>query len=505
MYPSSATREHASHSQPENGDPHLRAFLESIPKSLLRELTKRQQQGWCLSAGWPRPWGLRDLRGRYRLFFFRPNLCSTSLRSVISSSLPKGAADLADWRAFFECALRDIQRERATLLYSRDVAIGDRVEHAARCFDLNRLRIEPNDRKWSPSEWLLESTLRAEDRSFAHSLFISPPIDDTVPMEERENQDTTIRVPEADEWLVSLPDRIYALSIREKGRIWHRLRHRLQHSDYPVGQVWIARSSGSQKPPKGELPATVGWWIPFETRNESLANTPDPAFSPTLGILSPKIQSLAAWEAHCGDDWLTHCTRALPNAWPDESFEKHEDLLWLKGGHTETRTPYDSLARILQMMRLIATDRLKRTGVATVCFSSVKLSQLLGRRTFRKHLHRWDYEPYGICIRKESAQKLGARPCLYGNDEDFEQLPTTLRPFFQWQGNKELREGGEDPNWTEWKSEEEWRIIGDVRLSQLGPNDCIVFVPTLTIADKIARLSPFPIVVTSKERFPSDG
>ncbi len=158
-------------------------------------------------------------------------------------------------------------------------------------------------------------------------------------------------------------------------------------------------------------------------------------------------------------EWLTHCTRGRSGPWPDESLQEYYDQLLLgeraRGFHAR-----ESLLRILKMQRILATDYLKRGGQKSVSLSAVPLWKLLERRTFQSHLGRWDWEPYGICIRKSIAGCQGAREVVYVDkavDDSSAKHPGSglgtplLPPAESW----ELEYVS-----NIWKEEREWRHPG---------------------------------------------
>ena len=136
--------------------------------------------------------------------------------------------------------------------------------------------------------------------------------------------------------------------------------------------------------------------------------------------------------------------------------------------------------------RILASNVLTRSPTPVVCFADVRLTEIEERRTFRSHLARWDFEPYGIAIRKEFLERQGARAVIYGDESDWEALADVDRPFFQ----RATGEGKQD-----WRSEYEFRVCGDLPLRRIGPDDAVVCVPSLDEAQQIAPLSRWPVVV----------
>ena len=128
-----------------------------------------------------------------------------------------------------------------------------------------------------------------------------------------------------------------------------------------------------------------------------------------------------------------------------------------------------------------------RGGVKVVSFTKASLEDLRGLRTFRSHRGRWDFEPYGICIRRDSLAALGGRPVQYGDEQLWRSLPADDRPFFQKFDTCEQD--------IDWRVEQEWRYLGDLDLTQIAPDEGLVFVPSQAEAEHAARLSPWPVTV----------
>ena len=188
-------------------------------------------------------------------------------------------------------------------------------------------------------------------------------------------------------------------------------------------------------------------------------------------------------------DYLTHCTRHVAGPWPDQSVADYRDSLILDRADSD-HGPLATLMRIVQQQRLLASAKAIRGGSHVVCFAAVPLPELQRLHQFRPHRGRWDFEPYGICIRTGWLRQRGARPVRYGEAELFEQLPESDRPYFQ------RRTSGQHDQ-IDWSVEREWRHVGNVDLSDLLPDDAFLFVPTLTDAARLAPLSRWPIAVLS--------
>ena len=144
--------------------------------------------------------------------------------------------------------------------------------------------------------------------------------------------------------------------------------------------------------------------------------------------------------------------------------------------------------------RLVASLRTARGGCRVVSFTASPLSRLPDLRRFRRHRGRWDFEPFGLCIRQEWMTKRGARPVLYGDDSTWQSLSKSDRPFFQpaHSGSSSSEDADARIDWT---VEREWRHMGDLDLRQLSREDALVFVPNFAAARRLSAVSPWPITL----------
>lgn len=133
-----------------------------------------------------------------------------------------------------------------------------------------------------------------------------------------------------------------------------------------------------------------------------------------------------------------------------------------------------------------------------VCWADVSPQTLVDGRVFRTHRHRWDFEPYGLAVRREWLQHCGARPVIYGDDAKWEELSEQDRPWFQRQGTRVGRRGKS----IDWRIEGEWRVRGDVDLANVPSDSALVFVPDVAAARRIASISPWPVRIMAAAPLP---
>jgi hypothetical protein len=92
-----------------------------------------------------------------------------------------------------------------------------------------------------------------------------------------------------------------------------------------------------------------------------------------------------------------------------------------------------------------------------VAFTELSPLDSIPLMRWRPRWARWSFEPYGIAIRREIAEQLGARPVRYVSDKEWRSLSLDERPFAHGEG-----EDGE------WPAEREWRMAGDVDLRAIS-------------------------------------
>lgn len=455
-------------------------------------------RGIGISSGWQAPWSSRVdgvLGGR--LFAWNNiHFDASRLHTIVTSRRDSGDKHDDVWRQRLDVALLEVQRQRGVLLTDLDTPDGPYIEHRARRLEISLLRMKLPRASWSVKDWLRCFVSEGiENRSNQSTLWISPPVGELL--QDSDGRSGGSRTPSKliDLCNVFLPRSIYCVGLRSGGNLERVLFDRLQNtsdepSNYPTGTIRIPMDAGCDRNQLLDAGA-IGWWIPKTARNpyQKLANIRSffpPATSPeTTATLAP-ILPAKPWIANqrrLGWSFLTHCTRASQGPWPDESLSQHWDALLLPSGELESH-PLVTLLRILKMDRLVGTQHLKRCEQDSISFSATPLDELLSGRSYQKHLHRWDWEPYGICIGRSELERLGARPVTYGSQVDFERLAPKDHPFFQFEGNNQR-----------WRHEREWRLLDSLRLHRLPSNSIYLFVPTLAEARCLAQISRYPILV----------
>lgn len=196
---------------------------------------------------------------------------------------------------------------------------------------------------------------------------------------------------------------------------------------------------------------------------------------------APILKNVRIPEWYLTEDYLIHWTRSCVGPWPGES---HAEYFRRTVESQEEETEgLSTLKRILKEGVIRASGRLVRGGYSVVPFTQRPPQDLPELVRWRAGLRRWTFEPYGLALKKERLEAMGARPVTYGELSDFEKLPENDRPFFQAVGSHRHN----------WQAEQEWRILGDVELRHFDDDEVVVFVPDSADMPQMSRKCKFRI------------
>jgi hypothetical protein len=421
---------------------------------------------------------------------------------LVSSRLDKSLDRHEIWFAMLRAACAKVDSSCQRLVTATSTSLARFVARSAELFELPLLTIEtPRDDAMPLDRWL-RRIRRAEghDREgTGYRLCLSPPLPNG---EGERGESVAITIPPRDRALVALSDRLLVFRVRAGGHVHQLLRFRLQDPGWPPGSVFVALGpdlvSADIASELLDLGA-VGWIVPAawagqgpsESNQVAGPAAADPAARagpPRLTIGPAPIVPLPRCK---GWHFLTHCTRGPGGPWPEQTDEDYLDDLILSRPAARHR-PIDALSRIVRTRRLIATGQAIRGGSRVVSFTAIPLADLDRLRVFRSHRGRWDFEPYGIAIRRCWLEHRGARPVRYGDEDLWARLPASDRRFFQC---RETQTGGHT---IDWSVECEWRHPGDVDLSHLRRDDAMLFVASQDEAEALAPLSPWPVTVVPR-------
>ncbi|MEE9555464.1 MAG: hypothetical protein V3W18_14355 [candidate division Zixibacteria bacterium] len=164
-------------------------------------------------------------------------------------------------------------------------------------------------------------------------------------------------------------------------------------------------------------------------------------------------------------DYLTHWTRTCHGPWPGQSKYEYYDSL-LKSGSEYPNNAFETLKNISAELTIRASSKRIREGKHVIGFTESVPKEVISRLRWLPKRTGWNFEPYGIAIRKKTAIKLGIKPVFYGNSDDYSAMPEEMRPYFQSMGEKDV----------DWSEEKEWRRLGDLDLSNLPSEDLLFLV-----------------------------
>lgn len=402
---------------------------------------------------------------------------------IASSRLGRRLDTQADWFTVFRAACSKISRGQDVLLTAAATTPDRYVRRAAELFDVRVVSmICPRESEPIHAWFKRIRRLKPMPREAVHQAYMSPEFSQ-VP-NASPNISHLANLPLRDRAVVSLAERLLVFHLRHGGRLEKLVRARLSDLAWPTAAVFIALGEGlvDRAIADNLLDRGAVGWVVLDT----LRHDETPRHTSAASQQAPIIQL----PANENWPWLTHCTRAQTDGWPDQCEADYLDELLLHR-RVSDRSAFASLGRIIDTQRLVATSRMIRGDTGVVCFTAVPLRDLSRLRTFRSHLARWDFEPYGICIHQDWLARRGCSPVRYGDDTLWESLASVDRPLFQLQTSRSGRSG----RTIDWSIEREWRHIGDVELAELPSEAGLLFVPTHDEAEQLATSSRWPIAV----------
>jgi hypothetical protein len=364
--------------------------------------------------------------------------------AIVMSRLPRLIDPQATWLCGLRAALRRVQESGDVIVVANGTAGSDFVRRGA-----VRLGI--------PIE---EATITADLGN------ASPDAEGAIPPQDRA--------------VLATADLVLALQVRTNGNIHRALQERLSRNS-PVEIVDLPEMHPQAvRDDLVERGATL-WSLSAEAQS---------SFRPAhdFRLERPSVCELVPQPS--GDQWtfLSHTTRACAGPWPGQSGPDYVDSILDNGGDAD-HSAIAALERIVSQRKLLAASRMIRGGHAVVCLTAVPLLDLPPLRKFQTHRSRWDFEPYGICIRQRWLQERGVKPVIYGNEATWQSLEEGDRPFFQFTSPPSSLPG------TDWSAEREWRHVGDLDLNELPADEGLVFVHRYEDAVRLSRSSPWPITL----------
>ncbi len=298
------------------------------------------------------------------------------------------------------------------------------VRHCGQLFGLTVVSIQPPKVRMDLAHWLKRLKRLPRQASVQAGqlpVFLSPPL-------PRAPNEREVQLPQLDQVVAHQADDLFVLHLRPDGNLHRLLPSLLSRRRERPRLVFLAIGNGlvPGQLADGLLRAGAVGWHRSGSRTRAANATYGASARHTFDDAAARVVS---W-SEC-DPWvyLMHWTRSQSGPWPGQTEEEYLNGLLFAECRTD-RSPLSSLARILAMQRIIATNRLTR-GEPVVCFTERRLGELARYRRYRPHLARWDFEPYGICIDRKWLCQRQTRPVIYGDDRRWARLSSDEQPFFQ--------------------------------------------------------------------------
>jgi hypothetical protein len=163
--------------------------------------------------------------------------------------------------------------------------------------------------------------------------------------------------------------------------------------------------------------------------------------------------------------FLTHWTRRSSEPFPGQTKAGYYEAILNTRGYY-SHSAFGALVHILDKKIIHGTKSGIRGGHRVVSFTGLKPTEAIGLMKWNASRIRFTFEPYGIAVQKHCLETLGARRVIYGDKDDFNKLSESEQPFYQNWGKEK-----------QWMAEQEWRIPGDIHLSDIPKDQLIIIVP----------------------------
>ena len=443
-----------------------------------------------------------------RLFFWPQGIPARRRVSIISSRLKQRLDEESWWFDLLRTAVLRTDPTLDLLCAVAETASHRFVCRAAQLFGRSLLEFHPdsheqpvseeavvlwliqtaNGHAWDSSAAICDDDLVAEPpivESYVHgkrwSVMVSPPV--VFPFEIPDLD--VVNQPIGDRILFAAGNRLQILRARANGAIQALMNLHAQDAERCKSIVMLASESSGETPKTAAM--TTGCIVPWllksnASESEALATKSDDKRLGDQQFGSDAATQVSTPLTHPGE-WLLHWTRSTVGPWPDQNEQEFNDELIL-GCRSSDRSALATLLRIVNEGKLWSSAEAIRGGYRVVSFTEVPLHEFRQRRTYRRHRRRYDFELWGIAIRRDVLTSFGARPVIYGNEDTWDTITAQDKPFFQNIGTGE--------GWT--KDEREWRITDHVQLKELPMSAVMVFVDSESARRIVQKQTDWQVV-----------
>ncbi len=436
----------------------------------------------CLTVGFPRSHP-DDHHGAFggRLVWWPNGITELRRVAIVSSRIGSRLDHHRWWFDLLRTAIMRINVKEECVVAVDGTAPDVATIRAAEIFGVPRLKITVTDREVSVDQLVQWLTKRIEDGQMKQKTdnfldwqaHISPRLHHTNMSTQT---DQMRRLPLQDRSTIAASERSYVLACRSGGFIHQLLRDSLNSKSDPFSIFYLANGPGIADDVSLEL-TTLGaipWLLAGISARDSFAA------GPTTTV--PSVAVIANGPLEQPQGWLCHWTRPCTGPWPGQPATEFLDELLL-GCKSADRSALATLLQIIAQGVVLAS--LVREGHRAVSFTEVPLSDFRRRRIYRRHRRRYDFEPWGIAVRRCSLADLGGGRVQYGfrTQQSSKSDSVWFQPAMDQSGQ------------IDWRQEQEWRLTQDLRLQELPETAICLFVDSSLEADMIGAQSEWPVVV----------
>ena len=410
----------------------------------------------------------------WRFAWYPHGIPRGELVGIASSRLGRRLDEKPGWFQRLRQYCRQLDSEKQLLLAVSQTAAAPFVARAAKLLDKPSLQATIIDsNRWKYWGQLFWDTALEMNQPGCWKTYVSPIV---TPRRDPVNSSHLARIPAHDRSLISASDKIWICQLRPNGILQQLVNRR-------IASPWSQPGSIQRHPSQPKIESNTNRQKDFSLDTTSCSVTALKREGSSIRHVSETGILQLPWK------YLSHWTRRQDGPWPDQNQNQWLDQLILEHPDRD-RSALASLKRIICQKQLLSSNSSIRGSHQVVCFTATPLLRWSSLRSYRPHRGRWDFEPYGLCIKRRWLEQVGARPVIYGNDNDWQQLTSGQRPFFQ---HRFGRNASAASRW-DWAIEQEWRCKQTLSLKTLPCNAAFLFVPTQQEAEILAPHSRWPVI-----------